>query len=270
MSFAAQVRVPPGSPAHLKRRDPSDTLGITGGKTLGRARAARAAKKVADLQPALWAEGKQSLLVVLQGIDASGKDGATRGILTGVNPQGTQVTSFKAPTPEELRHDFLWRISAKLPEHGVIGVFNRSHYEDVVTTQSLGLIDSKEARRRVHAINAWERHLVEQGTTIVKAFLHISKEEQRERLQARIDEPAKNWKMELSDLETRKRWDDIHRFYDQVIGETSTDHAPWHIIPSDRKWLRDVVLGEIVGSALDHMAPKTPPPNPELKGVIVE
>lgn len=270
MSFAAQVRVPPGSPAHLKRRDPSDTLGVTGGKTLGRARASRAAKKIADLQPLLWAEGERSLLVVLQGIDASGKDGATRGLLTGVNPQGTEVTSFKAPTAEELRHDFLWRVSAKLPARGVIGVFNRSHYEDVVTTQALGLIDAKEARRRVHAINAWERHLTEQGTTIVKAFLQISKDEQRERLQARIDDPAKHWKMELSDLETRKRWDDIHRFYDQVIGETSTDQAPWHVIPSDRKWLRDVVLGELVSSALESMAPTTPPPNPELKGVIVE
>lgn len=270
MSLSAQVRVAPGSPAHLSRRDPSDQLGITGGKTLGRARASRAAKRIAELQPVLWAEGKQSLLVVLQGIDASGKDGATRGVLTGVNPQGTQVTSFKSPTDAELRHDFLWRISAALPPRGVIGVFNRSHYEDVVTTQALGLIDHAEARRRIHAINAWERHLVEQGTTIVKAFLLISKEEQRERLQARIDDPAKHWKMELSDLETRKRWDDIHHHYEHVIGATSTDHAPWHVIPADRKWLRDVVLGEIVADALAAMAPAVPPPNPELKGVVVE
>lgn len=270
MSIAAQLRVTPGSPAGLPRRDPTDLLGIAGGKRRGRARAEKAAARIAELQPLLWAEGKRSLLIVLQGIDASGKDGATRGLLVGVNPQGTEVTSFKAPTSAELDHDFLWRIHAKLPPRGVIGIFNRSHYEDVVTTQALGLIDEREAKRRIHAINAFERHLVEQGTTIVKAFLHISKEEQRLRLQERIDNPEKHWKMDLADLGTRKRWDDIHRFYEHAIGATSTDHAPWHVIPADRKWLRDVVLCELVASALEQMAPAFPPPNPELKGVVVE
>ncbi len=270
MGLTEQVRVAPGSPAGLARRDPADLLGIADGKRRGRARAEKAAARIAELQPLLWAEGKRSVLVVLQGIDASGKDGATKSLLLGVNPQGTQVTSFKSPTSTELAHDFLWRIHAALPARGVIGVFNRSHYEDIVTTQALGLISGKEATRRIHAVNAFERHLVEQGTTIVKAFLHLSKDEQRERLQARIDTPEKHWKMELGDLETRKRWDDIHRFYEHAIGATSTDHAPWHVIPADRKWLRDVILGELVASALEQMDPRVPPPKPELKGLVVE
>ncbi len=269
MSLTAQLRVTPGSPARLGRRDPADLLGVVDSKRRGRARAEKAAARIAALQPLLWAEGKRSLLVVLQGIDASGKDGATRGLLVGVNPQGTEVTSFRAPTSSELDHDFLWRIHAKVPPRGVIGVFNRSHYEDVVTTQALGLIGTGEAKRRVHAINAFERHLVEQGTTIVKAFLHLSKDEQRVRLQERIDTPEKHWKMDLGDLETRKRWDDIHRFYEHTIGATSTDHAPWHVIPADRKWVRDVALCELVAETLERMAPAVPPPNPELKGVVV-
>lgn len=268
-SITPQVRVAPGSPAHLLRRDPADLLGVGDGKRRGRLRALRNTARIAELQELLWAEGRQSLLVVFQGVDASGKDGATRQLLTGVNPQGTQVTSFKAPSGEELRHDFLWRVHAKLPPRGMIGVFNRSHYEDVVTTQSLGLIDAKEAKRRDHAINAFERHLVEQGTTVLKVFLHLSKEEQRVRLQERIDLPEKHWKMDLRDLDTRARWDDLHVLYDRAIGATSTDHAPWHIVPADRKWVRDVAVGELVVNALERMNPALPPPNPELEGVVV-
>jgi PPK2 family polyphosphate:nucleotide phosphotransferase len=268
-SITQQVRVAPGSTARLSRRDPADLLGLPDGKRRGRVRAAKATEQIATLQQTLWAEHEQSLLVVLQGLDASGKDGASRHLLTGVNPQGTQVTSFKAPTDEELRHDFLWRIHAKTPGRGVIAVFNRSHYEDVVTTQALGLIDANEASRRTRAINEFEQHLVEQGTTIVKLFLHISKEEQRQRLQERIDRPEKQWKMELSDLETRNHWDQYHELYERTISATSTDHAPWHIVPADHKWVRDIVVGELVVRALNRMDPKTPPPNPELNGIVV-
>lgn len=268
-SITQQVRIAPGTTARLSRRDPADLLGLADGKRRGRLRASRSTTRIAELQELLWAEGKRSLLLVIQGLDASGKDGVARHLLTGINPQGTQVTSFKAPSEDELAHDFLWRIHAKTPPRGAIGVFNRSHYEDVVTTQSLGLIDAKEASRRVRAINEFEHHLTEQGTTIVKVFLHVSKEEQRQRLQERIDLPEKNWKMELSDLETRAHWDELHGLYEHAISATSTDHAPWHVVPADRKWLRDVAIGELVVKTLERMDPKPPPPNPDLKGIVV-
>lgn len=268
-TLGQQVIVRPGSPARLAHRDPADLLGLADGKRRGRARADRTVAAIAELQELLWAEGKRAVLVVLQGLDASGKDGATRRLLTGVNPQGTQVHSFKAPTSTELDHDFLWRIHAVTPPRGTIGIFNRSHYEDVVTTQSLGLIDAKEARRRIHAINEYERHLTEQGTKIIKCFLQISKEEQRVRLQERIDQPDKHWKMDLADLETRKHWDELQHLYDKAIGATSTEHAPWHVIPADRKWLRDVVVTDLVLNAMREMDPQVPPPRPEFDGVVV-
>ncbi|MEH3055168.1 MAG: hypothetical protein PGN13_14410 [Patulibacter minatonensis] len=268
-SLAQQVLVRPGSTAKLARRDPADLLGLPDGKRRGRLRAERASARVAELQEPLYAQGTRSLLIVLQGIDASGKDGTTRRLLTGVNPQGTEVHSFKAPTSDELRHDFLWRIHKVAPPRGVIGVFNRSHYEDVVTTQQLGLIDAREAERRCRAINEFERHLVDQGTTVLKLFLHISKDEQRARLQERIDTPQKHWKMELGDLETRKHFDEIHRLYDKAISATSTEYAPWHVIPADRKWVRDVVVGELVVDALERIGPRFPPEKPELAGIVV-
>jgi PPK2 family polyphosphate:nucleotide phosphotransferase len=268
-SITQQVRVAPGTTARLSRRDPADLLGLPDGKRRGRARAAKATALIEAHQELLWAEGKQALLIVLQGLDASGKDGVSRHLLTGVNPQGTQVTSFKAPSTEELAHDFLWRIHAKAPARGMIGVFNRSHYEDIVTTQVLGTVDATEASRRTRAVNEFEQHLVEQGTTVLKFFLHISKEEQRQRLQERIDTPDKQWKMELSDLQTRAHWDRYQELYDRTISATSTDHAPWHVIPSDHKWLRDVAIGELVVRALTKMNPKIPPPNPDLAGVVV-
>lgn len=268
-SITQQVRIAPGTTARLSRRDSADLLGLPDGKRRGRMRAAKATAQIAELQELLWGEGKQSLLVVVQGLDASGKDGVSRHLLAGVNPQGIQVTSFKEPSDAELAHDFLWRIHAKLPPRGSIGVFNRSHYEDIVTTQGLGLIDAKEASRRTRAVNEFEHHLVEQGTTVLKFFLHVSKDEQRQRLQERIDRPEKNWKMEFSDLETRAHWDQYQELYDRTISATSTDHAPWHVIPADHKWLRDVAIGEIVVRALTKMDPKLPPPNPELRGVVV-
>jgi len=264
-----QVLVRPGSTAKLARRDPADLLGIADAKRRGRARAERSTARIAELQEVLWAEGKHSLLIVLQGLDASGKDGATRQLLTGVNPQGTQVTSFKAPTSVELGHDFLWRIHQALPPRGTIGVFNRSHYEDVVTTQQLGLIDGREAERRCRAVNEFERHLTDQGTAILKVFLHLSKEEQRIRLQERIDDPRKHWKMDLLDLETRLHFDELNRLYDKAIAATSTDYAPWHVVPADRKWVRDVVIGELAVAALEGLRPQVPPANPAFDGLVV-
>ncbi|MFT4034470.1 MAG: hypothetical protein QM679_02715 [Patulibacter sp.] len=269
-SVAQQVLVRPGSTAKLARRDPADLLGISDGKRRGRARAARTTARLAELQEVLWAEGRHALLIVLQGLDASGKDGATRRLLTGVNPQGAEVHSFKAPTSAELRHDFLWRIHQVTPPRGVIGVFNRSHYEDVVTTQQLGLITGREAQRRCRAINEFERHLTDQGTTVLKFFLHISKEEQRARLQERIDDPTKHWKMELGDLETRKHFDELTHLYDHAISATSTEYAPWYVVPADRKWVRDIVIGELAVAALERINPRLPEPNPDLAGIVVE
>lgn len=265
-----RVRVTPGSTARLAKRDPDDLLGAADGKRRGRLRADRSTDRIAELQELLWAEGRQSLLVVLQGMDASGKDGATRRLLTGVNPQGCSVTSFKAPSSTEFDHDYLWRIHQACPARGAIAIFNRSHYEDVVTTQVLGMIDAKEASRRMGEINEFEHHLTSQGTTIVKIFLNLSKDEQRRRLQERIDRPEKHWKMDLQDLETRRHWDDYQRLYDRAIGATSTDHAPWHVVPADRKWLRDVAVSELVVEALERMNPAFPPPRPELSGIVVE
>lgn len=269
-SLLQQVLVRPGATAKLARRDPADLLGLPDGKRRGRARADRATARIAELQEVLWAEGRRSLLIVLQGLDASGKDGAARRLLTGVNPQGAQVTSFKAPTAEELDHDFLWRIHQVTPPRGTIGVFNRSHYEDIVTTQQLGLIDAREAERRCRAVNEFERHLTDQGTAIVKVFLHLSKEEQRVRLQERIDDPHKHWKADLRDLETRAHFEDLYRLYDRALSATSTEYAPWHVVPADRKWVRDIVVGELVVDALERMNPQWPAPNPELAGVVVQ
>jgi PPK2 family polyphosphate:nucleotide phosphotransferase len=269
-SISQQVLVAPGSSARLGKRAPDDLLGVKLNKKAGQATAAKSTARIAELQELLYAEGKQSLLVLFQGMDASGKDGATRVLLTGVNPAGVKVHSFKAPTSTELSHDFLWRIHQVAPPKGTIGVFNRSQYEDVVTTHVLGLIDAKEARRRTIAINEFEAHLTQQGTTIVKVFLHLSKEEQRARLQERIDRPEKHWKMELGDLETRKKWEEYQRLYDEAIAATSTKLAPWHVVPADRKWLRDVAIGELVVSALERMNPQIPGPKPELNGLVVK
>lgn len=269
-SLLQQVLVRPGTTTKLARRDPADLLGLADGKRRGRARADRATARIAELQELLWAQGTHSVLLVLQGLDASGKDGATRRVLTGVNPQGAHVTSFKAPTHHELARDFLWRLHQVVPPRGSIGVFNRSHYEDVVTVQQLGLIDAREAERRCRAINEFERHLTDQGTKIVKVFLHLSKEEQRVRLQERIDDPTKHWKMDLRDLETRQHFDELYRLYDRAIAATSTEYAPWYVVPADRKWVRDIVVGELVVDALEQINPQFPPPSPELAGVVVE
>jgi PPK2 family polyphosphate:nucleotide phosphotransferase len=263
------VRVQPGSAPDLDQRDPGADLGLASGKSEGRALAAKATEQISALQERLWAEGQHSVLLVLQGMDASGKDGVTRHLLSGINPQGCEVTSFKSPTPVELAHDFLWRIHARTPRRGMIGVFNRSQYEDVVTTQVLGLIDADEAAERSKAVNAFEQRLVDQGTSVVKVFLHLSKEEQRERLQERIDTPEKNWKMELGDLETRKHWAQYQQLYEGAITATSTNDAPWHVVPADRKWVRDLVIGALLLDALERIDPQFPPPNPELQGLQV-
>ena len=263
------VRVDEGQRAGLVERDTKETLGFTD-KTEGRARVEVLRSALEELHDRLWAEAKRSVLLVLQGMDTAGKDGAIRHVLSGLNPQGCSVASFKAPSDIEKAHDYLWRVHAQCPERGILGVFNRSHYEDVLAARFVGAASPEQCRLRYRHLNEFERMLTEEGTTVVKVYLHISKDEQRERLQARIDDPAKNWKFRLRDLDVRKRWDDYMAAYEEVISETSTAYAPWHVVPADRKWVRDVVVATLLVDTLRRLDPQLPPPDPELDGVVVE
>ena len=232
--------------------------GDFGDKDEGKTHAGILVKRIAKLQRALYAEHKQALLIVLQATDTGGKDGAIRHLLTGVNPQGVRVNSFGVPTPIELSHDFLWRIHAATPPLGMIGVFNRSHYEDVLVTRVHDLVPEKVWKARYEAINNFEKLLTQSGTTIVKFYLHISKDEQKERLQARLDEPDKNWKFSPGDLKERESWDDYQAAYEDMINKCSTEWAPWNIVPADRKWARDIAIAEKVLATLEAMNPQYP------------
>jgi PPK2 family polyphosphate:nucleotide phosphotransferase len=248
--------------------DPADRLGLRGKATTAPLSQAHV-ERLALLQNRLWGERRRSVLLVLQGLDASGKDGTIRHVFTGVNPQGCRVVSFIEPNHVELAHDFLWRVHHVCPRDGEIGIFNRSHYEDIVTTYVLGLISDKERRARYRMVRDFEHLLVSQGTTMVKVFLHISKEEQRRRLQARIDDPEKRWKFKASDLETRERWDDYDKAYALAIEATSTDEAPWYVVPADNKWVRNYAVSSLMVEVLDAMKPKLPPDPPGVEGLVV-
>ena len=217
------------------------------------------------LQYALYAEARRAVLVVLQGRDTSGKDGTIRNVFGPLDPQSTAVTAFKAPTEQELRHDFLWRVHQAVPGHGLIGIFNRSHYEDVLVVRVRELVPEGVWRPRYEQINRFERNLVESGTTVLKFFLHISRDEQRERLLARLEEPEKFWKFNPGDLEDRRRWDDYTAAAEEMIARTSTEVAPWYVVPADRKPLRDVLVAETVVAALERMDPRYPRPTGDLK-----
>jgi len=225
--------------------------------------------RIIALQERLWAEHRQSLLIVLQATDTGGKDGTIRHVFKGINPQGCQVWSFKAPSAEELDHDFLWRVHQHTPGKGNITVFNRSHYEDVLVVRVHDLVPENIWKKRYDQINAFEELLVESGTTIVKFFLHISREEQKERLQARLDDPDKRWKFAVGDLDDRAHWDAFQDAYADAIGKCSTKHAPWYIIPADRKWYRNVVVAKTIADTLEAMDPQFPPPPPDLDGIVI-
>lgn len=229
----------------------------------------RNVQKMALLAKKLYAENQRSILLVLQGMDTAGKDGTIRAVMRGMNPTSCQVHSFKKPSEEELDHDFLWRVHKVAPRRGNIGIFNRSHYEDVLVVRVHSLVSEKRWRRRYELINDFEKLLAETDTRIIKCFLHISKETQRERLQARLDDPSKHWKFNLGDLEERKLWDRYQEAYDDALEKCSTDHAPWHIIPSDRKWYRNLVVSELLKDTLEDMDPQTPPPEGDYDGLIV-
>jgi PPK2 family polyphosphate:nucleotide phosphotransferase len=262
-----QLRVQPGLRAELTTRDTRETFGHD--KASAKKKRKELVERLGVLQQRLYAEGKRSLLLVLQGLDASGKDGVIRQVFTGVNPQGCRAVSFKAPTSTELAHDFLWRIHAALPERGQIGIFNRSHYEDIVTVRMLGLVPDKVWKRRPRDVNAFERTLVDEGTTIVKVFLNVSKEEQAQRLQQRLDDPEKRWKFRKADLETRKEFEQYVAAYDEAITATSKQWAPWHVVPADRNWVKSLAVATLLVDALEHMGPKLPDPEPGIQGLKI-
>ena len=225
---------------------------------------------MADLAKRLYAENRRSILLVLQGMDTAGKDGTIRSVMRGMNPRSCQVNSFKKPSEEELDHDFLWRVHKVVPRRGNIGIFNRSHYEDVLVVRVHSLVPEKRWKKRYELINDFEKLLEDTDTTVVKCFLHISKETQRERLQARLDDPNKHWKFNMGDLSERKLWDDYQEAYEDVLQRCSTDHAPWHVIPSDRKWLRNLVVSELLRKTLEDLDPQFPEPEDNYDGIVVE
>jgi PPK2 family polyphosphate:nucleotide phosphotransferase len=225
--------------------------------------------RLADLQSRIWAEAKHAVLIVLQGIDAAGKDGTIKVIAGAFNPQGTPVTSFKEPTHEELAHDFLWRVHAAVPEKGDIGIFNRSHYEQVLIVRVHGLEPEARWRNHYREIRDWERMLTDEGVTILKFFLAIDKDTQRQRFQDRVDDPAKSWKFSPGDVAERKLWNEYQSAFQDMLAETSTDFAPWYAIPSNRNWFRNLAISEIVADALDELNPQYPEPVPGMKGLKI-
>jgi PPK2 family polyphosphate:nucleotide phosphotransferase len=259
-----RYRVKPGSRVRLKDYDPDDTDDYKKndqGKAAARKKVERLVVRLGQLQERLYADGSRALLIVLQGMDTSGKDGTIKHVMSGVNPQGCKVVSFKAPSNDELARDFLWRVHREVPPKGFLGIFNRSHYEDVLITRVHGWVSDQAAKRRFDQIGAFEEMLAENGTTIIKFFLHISKKEQKKRLEERIHDPEKRWKWNSGDLEERKFWDKYMRAFEDVISATSTAHAPWYIVPANRKWFRNLVVADRVLHALDAMKLK-PPPSP--------
>jgi PPK2 family polyphosphate:nucleotide phosphotransferase len=227
-------------------------------------------KQLAKLQYTLYAEAKHALLIVFQAMDAGGKDGAIASIFSGVNPQGCQVTSFKTPSTLEKSHDFLWRIHQAVPPRGMIGIFNRSHYESVLVERVKDLVPEKVWSKRYDTINDFERMLTDEGTTILKFYLHISRDEQKRRLEARLADPDRNWKFSPNDLKERVFWKEYEKAFEDLLAKCSTKHAPWVIVPSDRKWYRNYVISDVIVQALDKLDMKFPKPAPGIEKMTVE
>ena len=265
-----RYRVKPGSKIKLKEWDASDTSGYDGKKDDGKDKILELNNELEELQELLYAQGKHKVLIVLQATDTGGKDGAIRRVFEGVNPAGVRVASFKVPTSDELAHDYLWRIHKQTPKKGEMVIFNRSHYEDVLVVRVHSLVDKKTWSKRYHHINEFERLLAEEGTTILKFFLHIDKDEQKERLQARLDDPKKHWKFSLGDLDERKRWDDYQAAFEDMLNKTSTDYAPWYIVPANKKWYRDLVVASVIIEALKSLKMEFPPAEDDLSQVVIE
>lgn len=257
----------PGSAVRLKDYDPDDCDGVD--KEEAAEEMSQLKDRLQALQERLYAEGKQALLVVLQAMDAGGKDGTIKRVFEGINPQGVFVTSFKAPTADELARDFLWRVHRAVPPKGYIGIFNRSHYEDVLIVRVNQLVPEAVWKGRYEHINAFERLLTDGGTRILKFFLHISKDEQKQRFLDRLKDPSKHWKFSTGDLPVRERWEDYMRAYEDAISRCNTEAAPWFIVPANRKWYRDLVVMRTIVGTLEAMNPQYPAPEPGLEHVVI-
>ncbi len=269
MLIASALQVNPGSRFKLAKIDPRATPGFRD-KAKAEAEMLRLTQRLEQLQADMWAENKHALLIVLQGMDTSGKDGTIRTVMSGVSPLGTRVTAFKVPTEEELDHDFLWRIHKAIPGKGEIGIFNRSHYEDVLVVRIHDVVPKLVWNARYEQINAFERLLAENGVVILKFFLHISKAEQKERLADRLNDPVKRWKFSLGDLEERKRWDEYMAAYQDAMSKCSTVHAPWHVVPADRKWYRNVAVASVIVEKLENLKIKVPVPDWDPRSIQIE
>lgn len=269
MDCTKLFRVKPGSKVKLSEWDPASTDGFKD-KDAAKGELEENVDKLGHLQNALYAEGKRAVLLVLQGMDGSGKDGTVRHVFSGLNPTGVIVTSFKRPSEKELSHDYLWRVHAACPARGMIGVFNRSHYEDVLVVRVNDLVPRAQWEQRYEQINNFERMLTENGTVIVKCFLHISKDEQKKRLKERLADPEKNWKFEPGDLAVRKQWDEYVEAYEAMLSKCSTEHAPWHVIPADNKWFRNLAVSELLVQTIEAMKCQLPRASAEVLRMKVE
>jgi PPK2 family polyphosphate:nucleotide phosphotransferase len=260
----------PGAAVSLAALDPRSALDLEG-RGPAEEELRRNVERMAELQYALWAENRRAVLVVLQGVDTSGKDGVIRHVLSGVNPQGVKVHAFGPPTPEERDHDFLWRIHRVVPARGEIGVFNRSHYEDVLVARVQALAPPEVIEQRYAIINEFERLLSPAGggyVNVLKFFLHISREEQQERLLERLHDPRKNWKFQPGDLDVHESWDAYQRAYEIALSRCSTPWAPWHVIPADRKWVRNALVSRVIARALEAMDPKIPAARSDVQALL--
>ncbi|MEQ1700858.1 MAG: polyphosphate kinase 2 family protein [Ilumatobacteraceae bacterium] len=264
----ASLRIRPGKPLRLADLDTRATFGWE--KDAALAELAEVKAKIDVLQQRLFAEERRSLLLVLQAMDAAGKDGTIRNILAGLNPAGIHISSFGVPGGPETQHDYLWRVHSQVPAKGRIGIFNRSHYEDVLVVRVKHFVPKSVWSKRYAHITAFEQLLVDEGTTVVKCFLNVSKDEQRERLQERIDDPEKRWKFRLGDLEDRALWPKYQQAYEDAITRTTTNAAPWYVVPADRNWVRNLAVAKILLHHLEKLDPKMPPPEDGIDGLVVE
>ena len=263
-------RVQPGGSVDLEKWDPNDKSMFQITKAEGKKQLIQLNEELETLQELFYAEGKHKLLIVLQAMDTGGKDGTIRHVFEGVNPQGVKVASFKVPTEEELAHDYLWRVHKHTPGKGEIVIFNRSHYEDVLVVRVHNIVPKDIWSRRYEHIRAFENLLAEEGTTILKFYLHIDKDEQKDRLQARLDEPNKNWKFSRGDLEERKLWDKYREAFEDALEKTSTETAPWYVIPANRKWYRNLVISSIIIEKLKSLNMAFPESEEDLSGIVIE
>ncbi|HKV03630.1 MAG TPA: polyphosphate kinase 2 family protein [Candidatus Acidoferrales bacterium] len=264
--FSKELAVSPGEKVNLAKYDPEQTLGWEKDRKM-KASLEKAIERIDQQQYLLYAEHKHALLVVLQGLDASGKDGTIRHVMAGVNPQGCTVVSFKKPSVEEASHDFLWRIHKAVPEYGNIGIFNRSLYEDVLVVRVHNLVPKEVWSRRYDQINRFEELLHDNRVKIVKFFLHISKDEQRKRFQQRIGDPDRRWKISEADFDERKFWDDYTEAYEAALTKCNTRHAPWYVIPANKKWFRNLAVSHTIAETLEDMRMKFPLPSVDVKKI---